>query len=786
MRVLILSFLVIIFSFSLAYSQNLIASFDPTVDNNTIDICDVPGDVKWDGQVRLCEIGGRIAVKNIDYRHNFYFAVKPELKSKVGDHAWLLIEGTSDVLGDLKVRYNSKTDNYSLLDSVRTLGDSQNDYILYELPDSDFRGTQNAKADFRIETNSYYIYRLEIYDSKPNINVLTNEERKAKTLSLATDYPKYATKNMSYVLGDSIYDFVDMKRRWAIPFGHNSDLTTIKYLASLGATSLESYVTWEICEPYKQGEWAWGNWDKQVASLKSNGLKLTPFLIAGPAYSVPAWFRETKDHVSCACLEHDIPSKIESLWNPGFEKWVDRFVKEFATRYNSSDILDNVLLGIQGDYGEAIYSVSGGWTQLIPGDYHAHYGFWCNDPYALISYKKYLSNRYLKISALNKVWKTDYKSFDEIDYPARGEEFIAYIKDIPNKDTAAKRQYLDFVTWYRVSMIDLAEKWFKITDKYFSNDIPVYLCTGGSMEPGHGSDFSLQCKLAAKYKGGVRITNEGYEYKWNNCLVRLVDSAARFYGAKFAHEPASDVSGSGLTARIYGAVSSGATHHHEYARNIFSNKERLDSERKSVGYLEHYTPIIPVTLFYPNISLTLDFNKYWGLFTSFSANLRDVVDHDYTDEVLLRDKALNKYKILIIRSGDLIEISDAKIISKWANGGGNVIAVGSDSFANIEDNDASEKILFPKGSKGGIYGKGYIVRVPDIKSAREIINKYFADNNYPVYDMSDDLVYGAMVAKDTILYHNSTETDKTVIYSYKRKLNTVIVPAYGIEKVKFN
>ena len=73
---------------------------------------------------------------------------------------------------------------------------------------------------------------------------------------------------------------------------------------------------------------------------------------------------------------------------------------EFAKRYGKSGVIETVLLGIQGDFGEAIYSVTGGgWTFNMPGEYHNHAGYWCDDPYALASFRKAIADKYGSVDA---------------------------------------------------------------------------------------------------------------------------------------------------------------------------------------------------------------------------------------------------------------------------------------------------------------------------------------------------------------------------------------------------
>jgi hypothetical protein len=115
-------------------------------------------------------------------------------------------------------------------------------------------------------------------------------------------------------------------------FGTDADKTSAALFRSLGVTSVECYVTWETCEREAEGKWDWSRWDNQVRVLQDNGLKWVPFLIVGPAYATPNWFRASKDHFPCRCLEHGTDSRIESLWNQNLPKWIDRFIGEFARR----------------------------------------------------------------------------------------------------------------------------------------------------------------------------------------------------------------------------------------------------------------------------------------------------------------------------------------------------------------------------------------------------------------------------------------------------------------------
>ena len=83
-------------------------------------------------------------------------------------------------------------------------------------------------------------------------------------------------------------------------------------------------------------------------------------------------------------------------------------------------------------------------------------------------------------------------------------------------------------------------------------------------QPPHGSNFAEQCRVAAKHKAGVRITNEASNYALNFALTRWVASAGKHYGAYYGFEPAGGVDENGIVARIYNATASGANQLFDY------------------------------------------------------------------------------------------------------------------------------------------------------------------------------------------------------------------------------
>ncbi|MDO8588953.1 MAG: family 14 glycosylhydrolase [Armatimonadota bacterium] len=557
-------------------------------------------------------------------------------------------------------------------------------------------------------------------------------------------------------------------------FGNGASDDSAVLYRSLGVTSIETYVTWETCERKGKGEWDWSEWDDQVEILKRNGLKWVPFVILGPAYSTPDWFRGSEDHYGCVCLEHNITSKIESLWNPHLPAYIDRFLGEFAKRYGDTGVIESVLLGIQGDFGEAIYSVfGGGWTFKVPGEYHNHAGFWCGDEYALKSFRSWAISKYGSLEKVNEAWGTDWKSADSIDFPARGEEAIKKLRQsVSEAPTTTKRRWLDFVEWYRGEMTRFSDWWIATTKKHFPKT-PIYLCTGGHAPPEHGANFAAQCKVAAKHGQGVRITNEASNYANNFAITRWVAAAGKFYGAFYGFEPAGGEDEKGIVARIYNATASGARQLHDYQNNVVNSQTRQDVQQKHIKFLRKSEPVVETALWYPNVALTLKEGDYLRRAAAF----RDLTDYDYLDEDMLRDGALERYKVLVIIYGDVMERSDMEIIERWVRKGGTVLAGDFGVIKTVEGDSGPYERLFPKEGGARALDKGKTVLVPRSAAPKDFLatlSGALKASGVVNPDCEPDGVYATLLKGNKVLFLNTNEFDVK---------KTIVAPGGGEKKV---
>ncbi len=435
----------------------------------------------------------------------------------------------------------------------------------------------------------------------------------------------------------------------------------------MGCTSVETYVRWSDVAP-DPDRWDWSIFDADLEALIACGLRWVPFLIAGPWYATPTWFKEGPHDLRARCLEHDRTTGAQSIWNPNLFPEIQRLMAAFVDHYQAADAMESLLLGVTGDYGEAIYTVVGNW----PGDYHGHAGYWCGDHQARADFRRWLEARYHTLESLGSVWKT----------PAPT-TWASVQPPVSPQQAPSPLAWLDFVEWYRQAMTTWSAKWLTEA-RHQLPSTEVYLCTGGDMLPAHGSDFSEQCRIAARAGAGVRITNEGSDYVQNLMLTRLVATAGRLYGSFYGFEPAAAVDAVGVTARQFNAVSSGARQLHEYQTNIIREDHgqiqvvpgATDAWEHGQQHLVERKPRFQVGLLHSLIDLALRETGIVGDALPLARSLRQLCDFEVLDDHLMVRGAARSLMAVVLTPARLWDWLTFDALREFAERGGMVIAAG--------------------------------------------------------------------------------------------------------------
>lgn len=536
---------------------------------------------------------------------------------------------------------------------------------VFHLPDLRLGHGQNWGADFRLIGRRLAVRRITVSPKPPAGYVPGRSNNEPALRALA----------------------VTRRPGMELTFGNDASPSDAALFRALSVTSVESYVDWAGVEP-QEGKWDWSRWDRQVEVLRKNHLKWVPFLIAGPAYATPAWFREGAEAHVYRCLEHGQDSKVQTLFNPRLRPRIERFLEAFARRYGDSGVIESVLIGVSGIYGESIYPAGpeGGWTAERTGNYHNHAGWWMADPLAVAAFRDEIRARYLSVDRLNRAWGTSFRGFEEVG------------TFLPEK-APGDRARADVVEWYQQAMTDWCVFWVGAARRALPK-AEIYLCTGGDGNPLLGADFTAQTRAIAHLGAGVRITNEGSSYLHNFTLTREVATATRHAGTFCGIEPASAVNAPGIVGRIYNATASGARQLHDYTPNTLGDDPAsLKNFRANAGLLVPRKPRVDVALYLSRETWALDpgaIDRTYAL----ARSLRDVVDIDFVTRVSTAGGHLSGYRTLVLTESEVLEPRSAETIESWVRGGGTLIATsrpGAEIGGRLYDLSAWRSRLFATG-----------------------------------------------------------------------------------------
>ncbi len=454
-----------------------------------------------------------------------------------------------------------------------------------------------------------------------------------------------------------------------LTFGNDAGPDDARLLRALSVTSVESYVDWAGVEP-EEGQWDWSKWDRQVDTLEAAGLKWVPFLLVGMPYATPMWFQNSAKSHYYECLEHGRKSCVQSLFNPHLPHTIDRYVAEFARQYRDRGIVESLLLGITGIYGESIYPAGpdgGGWTARLNGPYHNHMGWWAGDPLAVADFRQWLGKAYGTVAKLNAAWGTTFAEFASVS---------TFLPD----DAANDRARSDMAEWYQQAMTDWAVVWVRVVRRHFP-DTPIYLCTGGRGTPELGADFTAQAKAIQPYGAGIRITNEGSNYAANFGKTREVATATQFYGTYAGFEPAGRVDANGVVARIYNATASGVRQLHFYHPNVLAGTEALQNYRTAITALVPRVPRLSVAVYVSRETWNVDADASDRMY-GYVEKLRDVCDFHMVTRQTVRDGILDKCRALLLLESAVLEPAVAAQLETWVRNGG-VLVVGPSGGAPV-------------------------------------------------------------------------------------------------------
>jgi hypothetical protein len=445
-------------------------------------------------------------------------------------------------------------------------------------------------------------------------------------------------------------------------------------LKAKGLVANEDYIAWGAVER-EPGKWQWAQHDAMEQTLHKAGLE---YVVYDWVHFPPTWLREGTDRTLMRCLEHGEETNYLSIFDPRTIEWYDHFYKNLHAHFG--DRIDAVYACILGPYGEGNYPLMvDAWVKMG----HCHEGYWCGDRHAIAAFQSEMGKRYGgDVGAINRAWGTTYKRLDDVRPPEQLSQEGFKPTPAAFETPAARRRWLDFITWYHQAIVDFAERSIRTVLKYYPAE-KVRLKPGGTaggVNPiAWGTYSPAYAKMAGPYK---EIVLQPADCHGAPFADKWLATAYRFYGVPLATEPAGDLARDLFVRRMFSDASCGASQlfTYDYPRHA-------DDVRRYVHLYTGTPGETDVAVYCPTTLYRLGGDV--GHTIRAGLPLRDVCEYDVLDELLITDGALTpaRYKALVAFQADVVDRPVLEAIDAFAREGGRVIRVGDGPVRDVDGAD---------------------------------------------------------------------------------------------------
>jgi len=541
------------------------------------------------------------------------------------------------------------------------------------------------------------------------------------------------------------------------------DQALIDLLKRCGCTAHCDYQAW-CCVEQDQGKWDWSFYRANAQALRAAGLAYNVFCWL---HYPPRWFMETPDYVPYKCLEHGQALNQLSLWAPSTKVIYEDYYRRLASEFGEE--VGFLRLSMPSEYGEIGYPI-GMTTWLVP-QAHVHGGFWCGDEPARADFRRFAAERYGGVAGVNAAWGTAFASQDDVS-PPNVVDYADARKALASRSPSDLRRWLDFVDWYEDSQGDFATWATRLVKSQFTGK-EIILSLGYGAEPvAWGNDESRHIKRLAEVGASAQTPGDiGY------LPCRRVSTACRVYGVPYYTEPPGSVDRNREARRLFIDISNGTQTFFDYPQNMDGARDLLAEALPSMGGAP---PVCDVAFMLPSSWWWCHPEWQWPPRTTALAEaVRDRMDYEVVDELMVRDGALEKLgiRVLVLAEGDFMEARALAAIEEWVQRGGVLAVLGVPALPDIDGDLAVSSRLLPDTppaaddlptawSARNDVGAGHVVALPfradPASYAHDLVALTYdlADldptrPNAKLIDDADDGIWATLLP-DRIVYFNTT------------------------------
>jgi hypothetical protein len=507
----------------------------------------------------------------------------------------------------------------------------------------------------------------------------------------------------------------------------------LRPLVTEGLQVYEDYLAWGMVE-LAEGKVDWSHHDAVQEALAAAELPYTPYIWC---HVPPTWLRDDPRASLMRCNLHDEPTHIFSIFDPRTLEWYERFYR--ALHEHFEDRIAEVYACILGPYGEGNYPLP--YSDFVLNLGHRHEGYWCGDRYALPAFRVAMRSKYNSIEKINRAWATTFTSFEEVEFPGeiQHEKLPPFVESSPQD----RRRWLDFITWYHQALVDFADESIARVVNVFGRE-RVATKPGGNAGWMNPLSWGTYCPAFAKVAGRHGITVQAADAHGAYWADKWSSTAYRFYGVPFRTEGAGAMDRNTFVRRLFADVSCGASglftydiEKHMPDANKWLHLYRGEAGRTQVAFLA------PTTDYFLNADVMPLVQQ--------GMKLRDHLDYDVLDELLVRDGAADHYRILVVPNVRFIERDVIDVLTTWVRRGGMLVVSSEQAICDVEGNPA--EALNSATSTGTRLDHGVITRAG---TTVEAIAEQLGAITEPVDGVADE-VWVTEFSDRLLLLNRSTE-----------------------------
>ncbi|MCH8275448.1 MAG: hypothetical protein IH851_11735 [Armatimonadetes bacterium] len=388
---------------------------------------------------------------------------------------------------------------------------------------------------------------------------------------------------------------------------------------------------------------------------------------------------------------------LNGEWIPAWSPWNQERIRWSAEKFGEINRrfprLEALTIGVFGEYGDA--SLFTGQARLDKAQANVWksklhtepplFGFWCGDPKALESWRRFLVARHDSVGQAYTDWGMDPAEMPELPRPVD-----------PKYPYVAR---IEFMEWYRAGIPALVSSLSGIASEIFT-ETPILVPVGPPTDrPYLGLDVFLVAQAAHGKAAALKVTNVGFytfALDWAMSLGRI-RGAARAAGLPLWTEAPTVGGARDFNQRLFEALSLGSRGHIDWPQALRARRTDLT---RILPHLEYAEPQCDVAVLHPTSSHVLRPSQPAPLLMLRGlVELRDYLDFDVLEESAVAEGALRNYRVAVLFEGTVWNPRTLSALRRWVTAGGVLLAYDFGKMADPLGNTAVYQELFGFASR---------------------------------------------------------------------------------------